>query len=115
VGSARATKRSGQAALDFYRDRPVSAAPEPPFRLPPRPSRASADGSPVAIVLICLSPIALVMILAGGPEGLRQHVLLTMLGELFLDLTFGRLLWITRPPSSRARGARGLDLPREGL
>jgi hypothetical protein len=115
VGSARATKQLGQAALGFYHDHPVTTAPVRPFRLPPRPSTSQRRRLAAAIPFICLSPIALVMVIAGGPGGLRQHALVTVLGELFLVLTFGRLLWITRPPRSRAPEAPGLDLPREGV
>jgi hypothetical protein len=38
---------------------------------------------------------------SGGLPGLRRHWLATTVAELFLILTFGRLLWTTRPPRAQ--------------
>jgi hypothetical protein len=38
---------------------------------------------------------------SGGLQGLRRHWLATTVAELFLILTFGRLLWTTRPPRAQ--------------
>jgi hypothetical protein len=103
--NARATRRLGRAAIDFY----TQPTPERPFTtaivLPSRPSARSrrifiASVLPLALalgVLFSLLPFAQLH------QGLRWIGL--VLGELALVLTFARLIRLTRVPSRRRQGA----------
>ncbi len=100
AASARASKKLGQAAIGYY-DHRLPPPGELGFALPALPSRRQRSRLTAAAELICAVPALLVLVFDGGIHGLKQQWLLTTVAELFLIATFGRLLWITRPPRPR--------------
>lgn len=98
AASARAARKLGGAAVAFYADSPALSDIDPGFTLPPRPSPRRRRGLVAAVVATAGALLVLVVVFSGGLQGLRRHWLATIVAELFLILTFGRLLWTTRPP-----------------
>jgi hypothetical protein len=110
ISSARATKKLGADAIAFYSraQAGVGATPglDPEFTLPPRPSGRRRRRLVAAVLATAVALVVLVVALSGGINGLKQHLLLTGVCELFLIATFGRLLWTTRPPRPHAPNGR---------
>ena len=95
LSNARATRRLGRAAADFYR-LPVADLDVTPVVLPPRPPRRVRRLSIGCVVPLALALGVLVTLLPGGTaeHGLRWAGL--AIGEASLVLIFARLVRITR-------------------
>lgn len=103
ISSARATRKLGADAIAFYAKEPAGAGADLGFTFPPPPSGRRRRRLVAAVVSTAVALLILVVVLSGGVDGIRRHWLLTGLCELFLIVTFGRLLWTTRPPRTPAR------------
>ena len=96
IANARATRRLGRAALDFYRRLPEDTPALPELRLAPRPRRRTRK-----LIIGTVVPLALAMgvVVALLPLGRYQHGLrwaTLAIGESVLVLTFARLIRLTR-------------------
>ena len=97
ASNSRATRQLGKAAVAYYAAHPEPPAPDPEVVLPPRP------GPRARFLLTCAVITAGVILGVAGPMiplgTTRLEVprwVVIVLTELFLAVTFGRLLWITR-------------------
>jgi hypothetical protein len=101
--SARATRRLGRAAINFYSRPATDLAPDTEFVLPPRPAirtRRIVIGSVVPLA-VALGVLFSLLPLGTHRPGIRWIGL--VLGEIALLLTFARLIRLTHVASeSRA-------------
>ncbi|HWD71957.1 MAG TPA: hypothetical protein VG779_05460 [Actinomycetota bacterium] len=101
ASNGRATRQLGRAAVAYYAAHPEPPAPDPEVVLPPRP------GPRARILLTCaviaagvILGVAAAMIPLGTTHLEVPRWVVIVLMELFLAVTFSRLLWITRQPST---------------
>ena len=99
--NGRATSQLGRAAVTYYATHPEPTAPDPAVVLPPRP------GPRARILLTCaviaagiILGVAAAMIPLGSTHLRWPRWVTIALAELFLAVTFGRLLWISRQSST---------------
>ena len=97
----RIAAQLGSAAVAYYAAHPEPPAPDPEVVLPPRP------GPRARILLTCaviaagvILGVAAAMIPLGTTHLEVPRWVGIVLMELFLAVTFSRLLWITRQPST---------------
>jgi hypothetical protein len=101
AANGRATRQLGRAAVAYYAAHPEAPAPDPEVVLPPRP------GMRARILLTCaviatgvVLGVAAAMIPLGTTRLDVPRWVVIVLMELFLAVTFSRLLWITRQRST---------------
>jgi hypothetical protein len=101
ASTGRATRQLGRAAVAYYAAHPEPPAPDPEVVLPPRSgprARILLTGAVIAAGVILGVAAAMIPLGTTHLEVPRWVVIVLM--ELFLALTFSRLLWITRQPST---------------
>lgn len=98
--NGRATRQLGREAVTYYAAHPEPPPPDRALTLPPRPGlRARILLTATVITAGVILVVAAAMIPLGTPLDGPKWVGI-VLAELFLVLTFGRLLWISRQSST---------------
>ena len=106
LANARATRRLGHAAVDFYERRAAPGESAPDVPLFPPVTAAMRRRSIAVVVALALGLGALAVV---EPVGRIHHgvgVAVLVVAEAILVLTFGRLLRLTRLDRSRGPGSK---------